>query len=173
VLNDCSKNDPWLVVSTHTFYDSDVNANTDKTVEVSVEGTVPVVTALTHGASDEGNPSIGFQYEDASTATQYGHSVQPLVFAAKFRQVWHKLVDDHLASCYLLPDKAAPVGFFGDECSDSNNDPIKSEKDIVAFIENGDIEIEWVDDRPEDLQGVANERFFSDEVYSMAHSREI
>jgi hypothetical protein len=166
------KHDPWLVVSTHTFYESKSNANTGTTVEMGVEGTAPVVTALTHGASDDGNRSIGFQHEDGSTTTQSGHSVQPLVFAAKFRQVRYKLVDDHLTSCYLLPDKAVFVGFFGGENSDSDNDPIKSEKDIVAFIQNGDIEIEWVDDGAEDLQGGANEGFFGAEFYSKARCDE-
>ena len=162
------KHDPWLVVGTHTFYDSELNANTAETVNTTVEGTAPIVTALTHGATDEGNPSVGFKHEKGSTATQSGHSVQPLVFAAKFQQVRFKLNDDHLVSCYLLPDESVSVGFFGDEDSDSDNDPIKSEKEIIAYIDSGDIEIEWVDGGAADLQGEANDGGFGEEVYSKA-----
>jgi len=152
--------DPWLVVGTHTFYDSKVNVNAGKTIEMSTEVTAPVVTALTHGASDDGNPSVGFTHERGSTATQSGQNVSPLVFAAKFRQVRYKLVDDHLAYCYLREEKSVPVGFFGGEDGDLDNDPIKSPKDIVHFVENGDIEVEFVDVTVQP-EGTAN-MFFGD-----------
>ena len=160
--------DPWLVVGTHTFYESDTNANAGKTVEMATEVTAPVVTALTHGASDVGDPSVGYTHEDNSTATQSGHNVQPLVFAAKFQQVRYKIVDDHLASCYLLEDKPVPVGFFGMDDSSAIEDPIKSTEDIVTFVESGDIEIEFVDSDEASPQADLGDDFFGDELYSMA-----
>jgi hypothetical protein len=159
--------DPWLVVGTHTFFGSDTSANAGKTVEMATEVTAPVVTALTQGASDEGDPSLGYTHENTSTATQSGHNVQPLVFAAKFQQVRYKLVDDHLASCYLLEDKSVPVGFFGMDDSSADKDPIKSAEDIVAFVESGDIEIEFVDIDEVSPQVDAVEDFFGGKLYSM------
>ena len=96
-------------------------------------------------ASDQGDPSIGFTSESRSSATQSGHNIQPLVFAAKFRQVRYKLSDDHLVSCCLVEDKPVPVGFFGENESDPEDNRITSIEDLVRLIESGDIEIEFVD----------------------------
>lgn len=162
--------DPWLVVGTHTFYDSNSSAETAKTVEQGGEVTAPVVTALTHGASDQGDPSIGYTSESRSNATQSGHNVQPLVFAAKFRQVRYKLVDDHLVSCYLVEDKPVPVGFFSESESNPDDNSITSVEDIVRLIESGDIEIEFVEGDTISSQVGPEEPFFGDECYSAAQS---
>ncbi|KAF4471516.1 hypothetical protein FALBO_1559 [Fusarium albosuccineum] len=137
--------DPWLVVSTQTFYDGKADVKSGKAVEGGVEVTAPVATALTHGASDDGNLSVAYQHEQTSTTKQSGHHVDPLVFAAKYQQVRYKLVDDQLASCYLLEDESVPVGFFSGDDSNGDGDPIKSAEDIVAFVEKGAIEVEFAD----------------------------
>jgi hypothetical protein len=158
--------DPWLVVGTHTFYESEVNASAGKTVEMSTEATAPVVTTLTHGVSGQGNPSFGFTQKNNSTAKQSGHNVQPLVFAAKFRQVRYKLVNDQLASCYLQEDKSVPVGFYGGDDSNPNEDPIRSSEDIVKLVKSGDIEVEFVEDDVAAEPGDAADKFFGGELYS-------
>jgi hypothetical protein len=132
---------PSLVVSTQTFYDSEVDVKASRTVEEGVDVTAPVATAASHGATGVGDPTISQRHEQTSSALQAGHTVKPLVFAAKYQQVRYKLIDEKLVKSYLVEDKPVPVGFFGGD-DDEGEDSIKDVEDIVALINEGGIEVE-------------------------------
>jgi hypothetical protein len=127
--------DPWLVMSTHTFYDSSVNIDCEKAtsaqthVKVSAGGSIP-------GAEGDATSS-----RDAETAKE-GRRLEPLVFAAKFQQIRYKLKGDRLISCYLCKDRPVPLGFFNDTAVD-DKDPIKSSDDLIEAIRSGEVEIQF------------------------------
>lgn len=136
--------DPWLVTSTHTFYDSSVNVTSAETTSVSVDVTAPITEALTSSPVGAGDPGAGMSCKKGREANKKGKSVQPLVFAAKFQQIRYKLRDDQLASCYLLEDKSVPLGFFGEnEGGPRAKDPIQTVDDMVAAITSGAIDVEF------------------------------
>jgi hypothetical protein len=62
--------DPWLVMSTHTFYDSSVNVTCAETTSVSIDVTAPVTEALTGSPVGAGGPGAGMSSKKGREANK-------------------------------------------------------------------------------------------------------
>lgn len=155
--------DPWLVVSTHTFYESSVSISNAETASVEGEVTVPITEALASNPAGLGDPGAGASTSSTASTTKEGQSLQPLVFAAKFRQIRYKLKDDQLFKCYLLEDRPVKLGFFGSKDKSEDKDPIKSVNDLMSAIQEGKVDIECKTDE----EGLFSEFVDEDETMNL------